>query len=115
MLLGFLIVVLAVVTGSLGWNFALVSGYNRIWAIIVVAMFIVWLGIAGLRWMLSKKKEDAIEDYDEEEYKRRIAEAQSQAYHMQNLQPQGGQEHAGNHAPQDGESHYPSVAIPKSY
>ena len=108
-LIGTAILLLAIINGGLGFNLALTTSYNLQYSVVVVAIFIVWLGVSGFRYMWSKRKKD---DYEEEEHARKT-QAAIEAYQLQHMQ---NDESAAYPPPSYGaQGQYPAVSVPRSY
>jgi len=100
-----------IINGGLGFKFALGGkGYNIAYAMTITSVFVVWLGVAGVRWMWAKRGQD---NKEEEDYDRNT-KAAIQHYQMEALKAQQQQ---GQQAPlhQEQGQQYPSVAIPRTY
>jgi hypothetical protein len=72
---------------GLGFNFALASGYNKLWAPLAIALLVLYFLGTGFRYMYASNKKDAKEEDDHEErMKKAYAEyaAGQSARHGQN-------------------------------
>jgi hypothetical protein len=105
MALAGLILGFTLIDGGLGFKFALGPSVTLWYILLVTGVFIMWLGVFGIRWMWNKKSQDTKEEEDHE----RKTQAAIQHYQMQAFQAQ----QQGGAPTQPGQ--YPSVSIPRTY
>jgi hypothetical protein len=77
---GWFLVLLVVINVGLGFDLALTPLYATYWIPIVIAIFVIFTIVYGMRYMITKKRQDAEEDADhQQKYAGAIALAQAQA------------------------------------
>jgi hypothetical protein len=65
--LAFVLFALGLTNAGLGFNFALASGYNKLWTPLAIALLVLYFVGAGFRYMYASNKKDAKEEDDHEE------------------------------------------------
>jgi hypothetical protein len=122
-----LTVLLSVISTGTGFNFAIASYYNQIWAPTVVGFFIIVAIIMGVRYMWTRTRRDMSDEIDlmkfGEERDAEIRRAQEDAWRAQEQRQQGGGGGVPPPAYEQGQAGfaraggvvYPSVHVPGGY
>ena len=127
-IIGLLIFLIGIVDAAIGFNFALSVAYNKFWVPLVLAVIIILLFVAGIRYCFDTHKKDQEEfqhmQQNREEAWQRYAEEQNrQRQQQQSYAVNGGYNPQGYKGPDmemgpiggNYDVQYQQVTVPKPY
>jgi hypothetical protein len=123
-LLAFVLFALVAVAGGLGFVVALAPGYNKAWAPLVIAVFILYMPFAFWRYVKKSERKDALEEqaageafskavYDQARFYSNPAPAYPGVPGAYEMHPVGSA--PSTHAAGPNDSYYGQVAVPGRY
>jgi hypothetical protein len=80
--IGFMIFLLAIVDAAIGFNFALASNYNKLWAPLSIAVVIIYSIVMGAKYFWDKTKQDAKDEEEDAAVLKEIRAEQAKYYNQ---------------------------------